>query len=150
MTARTAGVQPDALNKLFLVLALLIIAFMMVACSTSSRYLEGRSMIESGNAEEGLAIVEQELAKDPGNVEIRNFYRAQKLAAVQRYLAAGDNARSSGAIDQAEVAYKAAQKLDPANDRAQQGLDAVAKERTVLVEVKSAQDAFKKGETDKA
>jgi general secretion pathway protein D len=121
-----------------------------VACATSSRYLEGRGMIESGNVEEGLAVVEQELAKDPGNIEIRNYYTANKKAAVQRYLIAGDNARASGAIDQAEVAYKAAQRFDPANEKAQAGLDAVEKERAVLVKVKEAQEALKKGEADKA
>jgi general secretion pathway protein D len=142
--------QADPLNKLFLILALLIIAFMAVSCATTQRYLQGREMVEAGNVEEGLAIIEQELAKDPGNVEIRNFYRAQKLAAVQRYLTAGDNARSSGSLDQAEVVYKLAQKLEPANERVQQGLDAVAKERAVLVQVKDAREALKKGETDKA
>src|SRR5262245_9272600 len=146
----TATPQSDSMNKLFLILALVILAFMAVACATSSRYLQGRSMIESGNIEEGLTIVEEELAKDPGNVEIRNFYKAQKVAAVQRYLAAGNNARGAGSIDQAEHAYKAAQKFDPENERAQAGLDAVTKERAVLVQVKEAQDAFKKGETDRA
>jgi general secretion pathway protein D len=142
--------QADPLNKVFLVLALLIIAFMAVACATSSRYLEGRSMVESGNVEEGLAVVGEELAKDPGNVEIRNFYKMNKIAAVQRYLRIGDNARQAGSIDQAEVAYQRAQKLDPENELAQAGLDAVAKERAVLVQVKEAQEAFKKGETDRA
>src|SRR5262249_43620280 len=134
--------------KAFLVLALLILAFMAVACT--SRYLQGRDLIESGNPEEGLAMVEQELAKDPGNIEIRNYYKTTKIAIVERYLAAGDKARGLGAIDQAEVAYKTAQKFDPENERAQAGLEAVGKDRAVLVQLKEAQDAFKKGETDRA
>ena len=146
----TAMTQSDSMNKAFLILALIILAFMAVACATSSRYLQGRSMVESGNAEEGLAVIEEELAKDPGNVEIRNYYKTTRIAAVQRYLQAGDSARQAGSIDQAEVAYKAAQKLEPGNEAAQKGLTAVEKDRAVLVQVKEAQEAFKKGETDRA
>jgi general secretion pathway protein D len=138
------------MNKAFLVLALLILVFMAVACATSSRYLQGRDLIESGNAEEGLAIVEQELAKDPGNIEIRNYYKTTRIAIIERYLKAGDDARAAGSVDQAEVAYKTAQKFDAGNERAQAGLEAVEKDRAVLVQLKEAQDAFKKGETDRA
>ena len=146
----TARSYSEPLNHLFLVAALVILAFMAVACATSSRYLEGRSMVESGNVEEGLAVIEQEQAKDPGNIEIRNYLKTTRIAAVQRYLQVGDNARQAGAIDKAEVAYQAAQRFDPENEKAQAGLDAVAKERAVLVQVKEAQQALKKGETDKA
>jgi len=146
----TARVHSDAMNKTFLVLALLILAFLAVACATSSRFYEGRSLIESGNAEEGLAVIERELAKDPGNIEIRNYYNTTRMAVVERYITAGDKARATGAVDQAEVAYQTAQRFDPANERAQKGLDAVAKERAVFVQVKEAQEAMKKGETDKA
>ena len=146
----TARVHSDAMNKTFLVLALIILAFLAVACATSSRFYEGRSLIESGNPEEGLAVIERELAKDPGNIEIRNYYNTTRKAVLERYLAAGDKARASGAIDQAELAYQTVQKFDPENERAQAGLDAVAKERAVLVQVKEAQEALKKGETDKA
>ena len=112
----TATTQSDAMNKAFLVLFLVILAFMAVACATSSRYLEGRSMVESGNVEEGLAVIEQEQAKDPGNIEIRNYLKTTRIAAVQRYLQVGDNARQAGAIDKAEVAYQAAQRFDPENE----------------------------------
>ncbi|MGH8732476.1 MAG: secretin N-terminal domain-containing protein, partial [Burkholderiales bacterium] len=69
---------------------------------------------------------------------------------MQRYLQAGDNFRASGQIDGAEAAYQRAQRLDPANNNAQAGLDALARDRASLSVVKEADDAFKKGDMDTA
>jgi general secretion pathway protein D len=70
--------------------------------------------------------------------------------AVQRYLQAGDNFRASGQIDGAEAAYQRAQRLDPANNNAQAGLDAVARDRASVSVVREADEAFKKGDFDLA
>jgi general secretion pathway protein D len=138
------------MNKVFLILALLIIGFMAASCTTSQGYLDGRNMVENGNPAEGLARIEDELKKDPGNTEIRNYYNRQKAAAVQRYLAAGDNARSAGALDQAEQAYRLALRFDPDNANAQAGSEAVAKDRASAAQVAEAQAAMKSGDSDKA
>jgi general secretion pathway protein D len=138
------------MNKLFLILALAIIAFMSVACTTSQRYIDGRSMVEAGDVEGGLAQIEEELRKDPGNLEVRNYYERQKAVAVQRYLAAADNARSAGQFDEAAQGYQLALRFDPANARAKEGLENLKKDIASVERVVEAQNAFKAGETDKA
>ncbi len=138
------------MNKLFLILALAIIAFMSVSCTTSQSYIDGRSMVEAGDVEGGLAKIGEELKKDPGNTEIRNYYERQKAVAVQRYLATGDNARSAGALDQAAQAYGQALRFDPENARAREGTENIRKDRESAGQVVEAQTAFKSGDTDKA
>jgi general secretion pathway protein D len=138
------------MNKVFLILALLIIGFMAASCTTSQSYLDGRNMVESGNVEEGLAKIEDELKKDPGNVEIKNYYNRQKAVAVQRYLAAGDNARRAGALEQAEQAYRLALRFDPSNQNAKEGMENVQKDKTSASKVADAQAAMKSGDSDRA
>jgi general secretion pathway protein D len=123
---------------------------MSVSCTTSQSYIDGRSMVEAGDVEGGLAKIEEELKKDPGNTEIRNYYERQKAVAVQRYLTAGDNARSAGQLDEAAQAYQLAQRFDSANARAKEGLESLQKDRASAGRVAEAQSAFKAGRTDEA
>ena len=107
-------------------------------------------MIENGNAAEGLPLMEAELRKEPGNTEMRNYYNRQKAVAVERYLAAGDNARSAGALDQAQQAYELALRFDPANTRAKEGSVNIQKDRASAGKVADANAAMKKGDTHAA
>ena len=58
---------------------------------------------------------------DPHDREIRNYYLRNRAVAVQRYLGLADNARSVGAIDRAEAAYRRALRYEPDNERARPG-----------------------------
>jgi len=107
-------------------------------------------MIEAGNEEQGLARLEEALKANPNDTEIRNYYQRHKAVAVQRYLQAGDNYRAAGQIDGAEAAYQRAQRFDPASNHAQAGLDAVARERASQAQVREAQEALKRGDTETA
>jgi general secretion pathway protein D len=132
------------MKKLLLILA----AAALFGCAAREALNEGQSMIEAGNEEQGLARLEQALEKNPQDTELRNYYLRHRAVAVQRYLQAGDNARASGSIDAAEAAYQRAQRLDPDNDNAQRGLEAVARERASQGVVREAQDALKQGKPD--
>ena len=138
------------MNKLFLIVALAIIAIMAIACTTSQRYIDGRGMLEAGDVEGGLAQIEEELKKDPGNAEIRNYYERHKAVAVQRYLAQGDNARAAGQPDQAAQSYELALRLDPENTRAKEGSANIRKDRESAAKIVDAQKALKDGDTLKA
>jgi len=138
------------MNKFMLIFALVALAAMAVSCSTSQSYLDGRSRVESGDVEGGLAQVEEELRKDPGNVEIRNYYERQKAVAVQRFLTTGDNARAAGRYDEAEAAYQIALRFDSGNTRAMEGTANVKKDRESAEKVLQAEAAMKSGDTDDA
>jgi general secretion pathway protein D len=131
-------------------LLLAVTALVLFGCAGQEALKHGQQMIESGNEEQGLARLEEALRKNPDDTELRNYYLRHRAVAVQRYLQAGDNARGSGQIDAAEAAYQRAQRLEPNNDNAQRGLDAVARERASQGLVREAQQALKAGQTDEA
>lgn len=132
------------LFSIFLAIALL------ASCATQPSFIEGQSMIEAGNVEEGLARVEEQAKNEPDNVEIQNYYRMHKAVAVQRWLAAGENARRAGALDEAQSAYQLALRFDPENARAKKGMADLEKDRATAAKVREAMLAMSSGDTDSA
>jgi len=130
-------------------IATLAIALALAACAHDN-LKEAQHMVEAGNEEQGLARLEQLVKEHPGDTELRNYYQRHRAVAVQRYLQIGDNARASGNIDAAEVAYQRAQRFDADNNNAQAGLDAVARERATQGQVREAQEAMKRNDTETA
>ena len=128
----------------------LLIAVFIAGCGGSDSLQKGQDLIASGNEEQGLIRLEEAVRANPKDTELRNYYLRNRAVAVQRYLQTGDNARASGAIDAAEVAYQRAQRLDPDNTNAQAGLDFVARERATQGLVREAQDAMKRGDNEAA
>src|SRR5688572_13673585 len=125
-------------------------AFLFVRRPRPEPLKGGQAKNEAGNEEQGLARLEEALKANPNDTEIRNYYQRHKAVAVQRYLQAGDNYRAAGQIDGAEAAYQRAQRFDPASNHAQAGLDAVARERASQAQVREAQEALKRGDTETA
>src|SRR5436190_4472604 len=122
-------------------------ALIVYGCAQNQPFIDARKEFESGDVEGGLAKIEAAQKADPKNTEIKNYLERQRAVVVQRYLATGENARASGALDQAEAAYKSAQRFDPANARAKEGLEAVVKDRRAVALVREAEDALRTGET---
>lgn len=125
------------------IVLLILAALVVAACASQERFREARLDIQAGREEEGLARLQQELAKHPEDLELRNYYERHKAVAVQRYLALGDSARATGNPDAAEEAYRRALRLDGENPRALAGVKAAQMDRghaLVLGEVKSLMD----------
>jgi len=135
-----------ALRKFVLILA----TAAMFGCAQNQPYIEARNMVESGNVEEGLARMEEESRKNPGDMEMKNYLARQKAMAVQRDLSAGDTARSQGQLDAAEQAYKQAQRFDAGNARAKEGLAGLAKDRAAQARLGEATAALDKGDSEQA
>jgi general secretion pathway protein D len=127
-----------------------VVALLLAGCAGHETLRQGQHMIESGNEEQGLARLEEAMKANPNDVEIRNYYLRHRAVAVQRYLQIGDNARASGALDQAEAAYQRAQRFDPENANAKAGLEAVAKDRASRALVAEAEESLKKGDNEAA
>jgi general secretion pathway protein D len=127
-----------------------VIAVLLAGCAGHEALRQGQHMIEAGNEEAGLARLEESMKANPNDVEIRNYYLRHRAVAVQRYLQIGDNARASGALDQAEAAYQRAQRFDPENANARAGLEIIAKERATRGLVTEAEEALKKGDNEVA
>lgn len=125
------------------IVLLILAALVVAACASQERFREARLDIQAGREEEGLARLQQELAKHPEDLELRNYYERHKAVAVQRYLALGDSARATGNPDAAEEAYRRALRLDGENPRALAGVKAAQMDRghaLALGEVKSLMD----------
>ena len=131
--------------KKTLALAMILIAASLAACATNENFRQARTEVETGNEEEGLARLEQEMKANPQDTELRNYYQRHKEVAVQRYLALGDNARSAGAMDRAMQSYARALRFDPENQRAKAGIDMVRKDREHRTLFVDADQAFKGG-----
>ncbi len=131
-------------------LFLIITALALFGCAGHEQLRQGQEMVGAGNEEQGLARIEEAMKANPNDAEIRAYYLRPRAVAVQRYLQAGDNARSAGQLDAAEAAYTRAQRFDPENANAKAGMAAVAKDKASLSTVKEAEEAFRKGDLDAA
>jgi general secretion pathway protein D len=124
--------------------------FTLAGCAANETFRDGRDLVEAGNVEEGLARIEEAMHADPEDREIRNYFLRHRALAVQRYLALGENARSVGALEQAQAAFERALRWDPDNARARAGLAALALERRYAAEVAEAAELLKKGDSEAA
>jgi general secretion pathway protein D len=132
------------------ILALITLALVLVACATHENFKQARIEVETGNEEQGLARLEQEVKAHPEDVELRNYYLRNKQASAERYLALGDNARGAGALERAAEAYGRVLRVDPQNQRAKSSLEALrmdGEQRRTLTE---ANEAFKNGQVAQA
>ncbi len=137
-------------KRLLKVLLASMAALLAASCAYNETFVQGRRMVESGHVEEGLALIGQAAAKDPDNVEVRNYYLRQKAVAVERFLTEGGNARSANVLDDAEKAYRRALGFDADNARAKAGLEAVAKDRRSVAKLAEADAALKSGDDEAA
>ena len=128
----------------------IVLAAALAGCVATETFREGRDLVEAGNIEEGLARLDEALAADPHDREIRNFHARTRALAVQRYLTMGDNARAARVLDQAEAAYQRAQRLEPENPRAKAGLETLAQERRSAAAVAEAERLMKSGDSEAA
>jgi general secretion pathway protein D len=136
------------MKRYFLLLCAVLIAN---GCATPNpAFMEGRSLIESGNIEQGLSRVEDATRAEPANQEYRAYYYRQRDLAIQRYLALAETARGSNALDAAEQAYKQALALDPANARAAAGMESLQLERRHRALLKEGEELLKQGNVDAA
>lgn len=130
---------------------LLCAALAIAGCATTNpAFVEGRSLIESGNVEQGLARLEEATRAEPGNQEYRTYYYRQRDLAIQRYLGLAESARGVNSLDAAEASYRRILALDPSNSRATAGLDALQLERRHGDLMRQAEESYKQGDHDAA
>ena len=132
-------------------ITMILVGFAIAGCATTNpAFLEGRTLIESGNVDEGLARVEEASRAEPSNQEYRAYYYRQRDLAIQRFLTLAETARGANSLDAAETAYRRALALDPANARATTGLDGLVMERRHRALLTEAEALVKQGNADAA
>ena len=123
--------------------AVLVSCLALVACAPGRELVRSsEQLIEQGRSAEGLAMLQQAVALEPGNAS----YRMQLLRVRERelgnLLARADDALRSGQLDDAERLHAQAAALAPASTRLRDGQAALAgARREALREASSAQSA---------
>jgi general secretion pathway protein D len=131
-------------------IALMVLVAVLVGCAANETFKEGKTLIEGGEVEAGLAKVEEAVRLEPKNREYQVYLVRQRELAINRLLALGEEARRAGKFDDAEKALRRAAALHPANPRAQAGLEALEADRRHQKLVADADAALKKKDLESA
>lgn len=103
-----------------------ILALVAAGCATDANFETGKRLLQEGQTEQGLTLLEKAARDNPRELEYRALWVRERDLAVNRYLVKGDSARAQNLLSDAQAAYRDALTLDPGNVRARAGLDAVA------------------------
>jgi len=130
---------------------LLATSLLLAACAPGIDLVRsGQKLIDQGQSEAGLAQIDKALALEPDNTEYRVLAVRQREALTRKYIKDADAARDAQQLDDAESSYQRALALDPANNRARSGIDAVDLLRRQQRRVDQAELALAQGRRDDA
>jgi general secretion pathway protein D len=115
-------------------------------CAAPKTFREGQTLLAEGKLDEGMAKLEAAVKLDPHNAEYRLVLANRRLALVNGYNQRGDAARGQGALVDAEQFYMQAQKIDPNNVVAKQGLAALVQEKRHQQLLQEAEELLKKAD----
>jgi general secretion pathway protein D len=128
----------------------LAVVLSMLGCSAQLAFREGRQLVDAGQADAGLAKLEEAMKLDPGRHDYRTYYLRQRDAAVQRLIAQGDAVKARGRAADAEALYRKALALDPTSDLAKQAIAGLGAEQRQQKLAAEGEAAFKAGQFTEA
>lgn len=131
--------------RAFRFVGLALAAATLAGCAASNAYREGSAMLAEGKHEQGFAKIEEAIKHDPRNAQYRISLANQRASLVNSLVLMGEGARRDGRLSEAEQAYRQAQRFDPPNVMAHQGLEALAVARRHRLALGEAEALFKKG-----
>ncbi len=105
------------------IFVVLLVATLTVGCAGYQSYLEGRSALAGGQAEQGVSKLKEAMEKSPSNNNYRRSYFAERETAVNSLLRDADVAMAQGSFFTARDLYERAAKLDPSSPKAAAGVD---------------------------
>lgn len=133
-------------NPLLLLLAVLLLA----GCAAERSFREGKTLLSEGRTEEGLSRLEQAVKEDPESVEYRAYLFKQREKIAGQILVQADTDLINNRFDEADAAYRRVLGMDPANPRANAGIEAVRAARRHKAMVAAAELDFGKGQIEAA
>jgi len=116
----------------------------------NSAFDEGQKLIAQGQFENGLAKLEQARREEPENRDIQTVVLRLREEITGKLLFEAENLRYSGELDRATQAFQHILSLFPFNERAKEGLEAIALDRQHIAKVDTAKELLRNGETVKA
>ncbi len=116
----------------------------------NSAFDEGQKLIAQGQFENGLAKLEQARREEPENKDIQTVALRLREEITGKLLYDAENLRYAGELDRATQAFQRILSLFPFNERAKEGLEAIALDRQHIAKVDTAKELLRNGETVKA
>lgn len=123
---------------------LVMCSLLLAGCAAERYFSEGKSLIDSGLEDEGIAKIEQAIKEDPSNPEYRIFLKRHKEVLIPSLLAKADEARIQGRLADAETAYRQVLSVDIRNQPAQIGMEKIIVDRRHKQMITEAEGLFKK------
>lgn len=121
-------------------IALVMLLATFAGCASNKAFVEGKRLITEGKLDTGLASLEKAAKEEPGNLEIRAVLARQREAVARRMLFEADNARASGDLEAAAQGYRRVLEMNPRDERAQAGLEAIYMDRRHAALLKQAEE----------
>jgi general secretion pathway protein D len=106
-----------------------VLAIALWGCAAQRAYQDGQTLIAAGDAVAGLSKLEEAVSREPSNAQYRITLAIQKSRLVQAALGVANVALKAGRLDEAELQFGNALRLDAGLAAARQGLDDVQKEK---------------------
>jgi len=123
---------------------------LLAGCAGQAVHREGMALLQQGNYEEAVNKLGEATRQAPGDLQLRKDYIRAREEVGNRFVAAGNAERAAERLDRAEEAYSKALRVDPNNNRAKGGLDALAMDRRHAGIVAQAKDLLKRGDAEGA
>lgn len=124
--------------------------FLLAACASSRIHNEGLREVEAGQYESGIRKLEQAVKAEPGNTSYRLELQGRKEEATQLLVAQADRMRAAANYADAEATYKRVLSISPGNDRAQRGIELVARDQRHAEALAQAKREIQQGRTEEA
>ncbi|MDD5297053.1 MAG: secretin N-terminal domain-containing protein [Rhodocyclaceae bacterium] len=122
------------------------LAGLLAACVTNPSLDKARQQIAEGDAEGGLATLQQGMKAQPQDQELRASYLREKDRFVARLVMEAETARLGGRWNEATAGFERVLRLDPGNARAASGKGRIALDRRHQTLMGEALEFVQKGE----
>ena len=125
---------------------LLAVALVAAACAANRNFEDGKRLIDLGQTEDGLTLLEMAARDKPNDPEIRQRLIRERDLAVNRQIELAERERAAGKLEYAESAYRRALKIDLNHARARAGLLALQSDARLQLLLAQAEELLKKGD----
>lgn len=125
-------------------------ALLLAACASSRLHNEGLREVEAGQYESGIRKLEQAVKAEPANTTYRLELQGRKEEATQLLVAQADRLRAAANYADADATYKRVLSISPGNDRAQRGIELVARDQLHAEAVDQAKREIQQGRMEEA
>ncbi|MBK8337759.1 MAG: type II and III secretion system protein [Sterolibacteriaceae bacterium] len=129
---------------------ILLATLMLFGCAAQRMQKEGRTLIDEGRVEEGLARLQEASREDPADGAIRAELLRSREQAVARLVNSASSERAAERFDVAEALLRRAEGISSNDAKVRAAQEALSVDRRHLAALNDAQSLLKKGDVTAA